>query len=331
MRFATFLREGLAPNSWAAYAFALFCFLTATLIRLTFSDAGPDIEPFATYYPAVLFAALVGGWVAGMVTLLLSATFAWWAFLPPYFSFGGRSPDDVIDTILFTAASLIIISGATAYRRILWRLNEEEHFRQVTVNELAHRVKNNLATVYAILRRELRTHPEIWEKIQGRLQALASTDEFVRNSSEEAASLRDILAAEFLPYDAHRFACEGPDVQLPRKLAITVALVFHELATNAVKYGALSATEGHVCVSWKVEGGRVRGDWVERGGPHVNVPSRRGFGLSLIENVLRTYRGEVRLLFEPEGLKCAFSFSAQRGESMNLTKRSGKQMASASH
>jgi two-component sensor histidine kinase len=330
MRFARFLREGLAPDSWGAYGFAALCFAVATLIRLPFSETGHEIEAFATYYPAILFAALVGGWSAGALALFLSALFASWAFLPPYFSLARHTLTDTIDLLLFLGASLIIIWGATTYRRILWRLNEEEHFRQTTVNELAHRVKNNLTTVQAILRRELRDHPEVWESVQGRLHALASTDEFVRNSAEETASFRDILGMEILPYDAHRFATEGPDVRLARKLAISVALIIHELATNAVKHGALLSTEGRVRIAWKVEGSRVRGEWIEEGGPKVSVPSRRGFGLSLIENSLRAYRGEVRLSFEPNGLKCFFSFTTQPGESMSVSKRAGDRLESSS-
>jgi two-component sensor histidine kinase len=329
--FARFLREGLPPDSWGAYGFALLCFSIATLIRLAFIGSSHELEAFATYYPAVLFAALVGGWRAGGVTLVLSAIFAWWAFLPPYFSFVPGSPTDFLDLGLFLGATLIIIAGATAYRRILWRLDEEEHFRQTMVNELGHRVKNHLATVQAILRRELRDHPDIWESIHGRLQALASTDEFVRNSANEDASLRDILDREFLPYDAHRFVIDGPDVRLTRKLAISIALTFHELATNAVKHGALSGTKGRVFISWGVEGGRLRGQWVEEGGPSVTPPSRRGFGTSLIENSLRAYRGEVKLIFETDGLKCNFSFFTEPGESMRISKRSGDELARASN
>jgi len=259
--------KALSPGSLDAYGFGFLCFVTASLVRLLFNFLAPDIQSFATFYPAVLFSALIGGAYAGMLTLVLSAIFAWWAFLPPYFSLSAPTPGEAADLILFVGASLVILAGATAYRRILWRLEEEERFRKTTVNELAHRVKNNLATVYAILRRELRAHPHIWESVQGRLNALAATDEFVRNSTTETASFRSILAMEFVPYDTHRFTVDGPDVELTRKLAITVALIIHELATNAVKHGALADADGHVAISWEFDGRCVRGEWLERGGP----------------------------------------------------------------
>src|ERR1017187_8157700 len=197
-------RKGLAPGSWDAYGFAVLCFAVATLIRLSLNPVSPNIQSFATDYPAVLFAALVGGGSAGLLAIGLSAIAGWWAFLPPYFTLDLPTRGEAIDLTLFIAASLVIVWGAVGYRQTLWRLNEEEQFRKTTVDELAHRVKNNLATVIAILRRELRAHPDIWAKVFGRLNALAATDEFIRNSTNHTASLHDILAAEVSPYYSAR-------------------------------------------------------------------------------------------------------------------------------
>ena len=307
------IRKGSPPGTWEAYGFAVICFAVATLIRLSLNLVSPNIQSFATYYPAVLFAALVAGRGAGLLAMTLSATMGGWAFSPPYFATTLPSGSEMIDLALFIASALVIIWGAVAYRTVLWRLHEEENFREATVNELTHRVKNNLTTVYAILRHELRNQPETWDKVSGRLHALSATDEFVCESANETASLRNILVMESTPYGSSRFLICGPDIHLPRKLAITSALILHELATNAAKYGALSNSSGHVFVSWKSQRERVHLSWMEQGGPEVVPPTRRGFGRSLLERGLDCYNGEIDLSFAPEGLRCNISFSTSEG------------------
>ena len=302
-------RKGLAPGSWDAYGFAVLCFAVATLIRLSLNPVSPNIQSFATDYPAVLFAALVGGGSAGLIATGLSAIVGWWAFLPPYFTLDLPTRGEAIDLTLFIAASLVIVWGAVGYRQTLWRLNEEEQFRKTTADELAHRVKNNLATVIAILRRELRAHPDIWAKVFGRLNALAATDEFIRTSTNHTASLRDILAAEVSPYDSARFFLSGQDIQLTRKLAITLALLLHELATNAAKYGALSNINGHVVVSWTIQRDSVQLIWTEHDGPKISIPNHRGFGLTLLQRGLASYGGTTDLGFSASGVSCKLSFS----------------------
>lgn len=310
------IRNGFPRRSWEAYGFAVICFAVATLIRLSLNPVNPNIQSFATYYPAVLFAALVAGRGAGLLAMTLSASMGGWAFSPPYFATTLFSESEMIDLALFIASALVIIWGAVAHRTVLWRLTEEEHFREATVNELTHRLKNNLTTVFSILRHELRNQPETWDNISGRLCALAATDEFVRESANETASLRNILVMESTPYGNSRFLICGPDIHLPRKLAIMSALMLHELATNAAKYGALSNSSGHVFVSWKSQRDRVHLWWMEQGGPEVVPPTHRGFGLSLLERGLDSYGGEIELSFAPEGLRCNITFSTSEGVSL---------------
>jgi two-component sensor histidine kinase len=314
------LREGFPPGSLTSYAFALLCFAIASLARLGINEIDTGIQSFATFYPAVLFATLLGGGRAGLLTIAAGAIVGWWAFTPPYFTVPTGNVADVVQVGLFIAASAMIVVGATAYRRILWRLREEEHFRQLTVDELSHRVKNKLTTIQAIVQRELRKHPDILSTINGRLNALAKTDEFIRNSNAGTASFKAILKMESLPYDSERFSFQGLDVELNAKLAITVALVFHELATNSSKHGALSSPSGQVSVTWEMLGDVVRGEWIEQGGPAVQTPQRRGFGLSLIESGFRPYQGETSLQFKPDGVQCSFCFSVRNvGETISVT------------
>jgi PAS domain S-box-containing protein len=191
------------------------------------------------------------------------------------------------------------------------RVNAERR-QKLLVDELNHRVKNTLATVQAIASQTLRTaaDPDAFrEAFESRLIALAATHDLLTATSWRSAPLRDVLMVEFRPYGAERYRLEGPDVALAPSEALALGLLFHELATNAAKYGALSNGEGCVAVSWSLveaEGERrLALQWTERGGPPVQAPARRGFGSRLIERSLKgTLKGEARLDFAPDGLRC---------------------------
>jgi K+-sensing histidine kinase KdpD len=177
----------LRPGSVSAFLFALGCALLATLVRLGIDPMLlPGAVPFITYFPALLFVTLCAGLWAGALALVASIVLAWWFFIPParsfYLPFGG----DAITLAIFVASGSIIVWAAERYRRLVALLNEEEHHRKVVVDELNHRVKNKLATVYALLGRELRRTPEIWDKIEGRMKALTAADDFIARSGTTA-------------------------------------------------------------------------------------------------------------------------------------------------
>jgi two-component sensor histidine kinase len=124
--------------------------------------------------------------------------------------------------------------------------------------------------------------------------------------------LRDLLLQELEPYrtdEGQRFMVDGPDLLVTPKAALALGMAFHELATNAAKYGALSKSEGHVHVRWEVvrasEPSALRLKWTETGGPSVTKRKHKGFGSSVIERGLSLeLEGEVRLDFNPSGLVC---------------------------
>lgn len=192
----------------------------------------------------------------------------------------------------------------------------EEHMR-LMVNELNHRVKNSLATVQAITAQTLRRGeaPEaVREALAARLIALAGAHDVLTDEKWSGAELSELAAQAASPYirlsGASPFEIVGPSVFLPPKTAIALALAFHELATNAAKYGALSVPEGTVRVAWRVKrapgGGReLRLTWEEQGGPEVKPPERTGFGTRLIQRGLASeLQGEVLLDYRPTGLLC---------------------------
>jgi two-component sensor histidine kinase len=184
------------------------------------------------------------------------------------------------------------------------RLDEEERYRQVVVDELGHRVKNKLATIYAILRHELRGHDDIWHSVSGRLRALSAADDFLARADGKGVELRQILEMELEPYDSSRISLQGEPATLFGKLPTVLALVFHELATNAAKYGALSEQTGRLAISWRITGDQIALDWVESGGPTVSEPSRRSFGSNLIERSLDSFGASAKLEFAATGVIC---------------------------
>jgi PAS domain S-box-containing protein len=182
---------------------------------------------------------------------------------------------------------------------------EAEERQRLLLAELSHRVKNTLAVVQSIANRSLagdRTLQEAREALAKRLRALAGAHTLLTASEWRGASLRALAAAELGPYRG-RAEARGADVTLGAKGAQSLALILHELATNAAKHGALSAPEGRVEVAWDVDGPTWRLTWREAGGPEVRPPARRGFGRLLVEEAAaHDLGGRARLEFRPEGL-----------------------------
>ena len=197
--------------------------------------------------------------------------------------------------------------------------SDQEHLR-LMVNELNHRVKNTLATVQSIVAQTLRGEdvPQlVRETLTSRILALSKAHDVLTDEQWAGANLREIAHQASLPFRGElgdgRWRLDGPEVRLPPKMAIAVALAFHELATNAVKYGALSAPEGRVDFTWRLEGHELHILWQESGGPPVSPPTRRGFGTRLIERGLANdLQGSVQIAYPPEGVTCRITAHLDR-------------------
>ncbi|MCJ2125614.1 sensor histidine kinase [Methylobacterium sp. J-077] len=175
------------------------------------------------------------------------------------------------------------------------RKRVEDH-RDLLAKELAHRVKNTLATVQSIIRHTLRTSASLEDAeatLDARIMALAGAHDVLIRDTWEGATLADVVAVTLRPFGAEqadRFRSEGPTVHLTSRVALAFAMALHELATNAVKYGALSMDDGSVLLTWNILDGvgsdRLRFRWQESGGPLVVPPTRTGFGSRMIERAL---------------------------------------------
>ena len=189
-----------------------------------------------------------------------------------------------------------------------------EQRQQLLLDEVDHRAKNTLASVQSIAMQTLRhaEHPAAFSTaFIERLHALGRAHELLTEASWQGAALADVvdrtLKAHAPNAQGERVALSGPAVRLGPNAAVTLNMAFHELATNAINYGAWSTPHGRVDVAWtaEAEAGEITIDWRESGGPEVSTPSRRGFGSRLIEQALaREMGGEAKLIFRPEGLWC---------------------------
>lgn len=192
------------------------------------------------------------------------------------------------------------------------RKRAELHLR-LLVNELNHRVKNSLATIQAIAAQSFngqRSLDQAQEAFSNRIVALAEAHDLLTRENWEGAEMHDVAdRVAALHGGAGRFALSGPAIRLSPKTALSLSMALHELATNAVKYGALSTPEGSIRIDWDLapEAGAPRLDltWTERGGPAVKPPGKRGFGSRLIERGLAAeLAGAAVIDFLPGGVVC---------------------------
>lgn len=309
----------ISPGSAQAYAFATICIIAAGLLRWILGLFAHDVLYFPTFYPAVLFAALIGGIGPGVFAACLGGLIGWWIFMTPQYAFFPITAGQQISLLLYFLASLLIVWGADHYRRLAKKLADEETLRKLSVEELAHRLRNKLATIQAIVRFRLREHPQLSKEIVTSLEALSSTDELIMAAQGEGARILDIFSKEIRPYDTSRVSLEGPDFLLPPKLALITALLIHELVTNAVKHGSLSNSNGKVFISWSLVDALLEMEWRENGGPPiVESPSRRGFGMRLFPRALEQFKGNVEVDFAANGLICKVSFIVPTNSSRTI-------------
>ena len=294
----------VSPGSVQAFFAATALVAAATLIRWGLGLLGETLLPFTTYYPAVLFATYLGGLRVGIFATIVGGLIGWWVFLSPHVGLFTLGSAGELELLTYAIACGLIVWGADSYRRLAKRLREEEKLRTLAVEELGHRLKNKIATIQSIVSYQLREQPQLRNDIIARLVALAATDDLIMTAQGRGASLRDILSTELKPYELGRIAMQGPDVILTPTLALTIALIVHELATNAAKYGALSQPAGKLAIQWTLADRILNLGWRETGGPLVASPTRGGFGLRLLSRALEQFNGAVEASFEPNGLIC---------------------------
>lgn len=207
------------------------------------------------------------------------------------------------------------ILGAIAVTIDVTARREADARQRLLLGELQHRVRNTLGVVRSIARRTAlnsRTVEEMASHLEGRIDAFARVQAMVTRRPGGGVDLAALIEEELIAHAARegrQFSLSGPDVALRTKPAEALSLAFHELVTNAVKYGALAAEKGRIAVRWAVEDGRLDFLWEEEGGPAPAAdPDHEGFGLELLRRMLPyDLKAEVEVDFRPEGLRFKLS------------------------
>lgn len=180
--------------------------------------------------------------------------------------------------------------------------------RDFIMSETRHRMKNLLAIIRSLAvntEAEGVTGVEYKEHFLGRLEATLRAQEIA--AASEATDLKHIITQSVGDVGSGRIRCEGPPYQVPSKTITPLTMIFHELATNAVKYGALSNPDGRIRVSWSLQTNsgnrsRLRLEWREEDGPQIGTPTRKGYGSQLMEGTCKHLGGSLELNYEPTGL-----------------------------
>jgi two-component sensor histidine kinase len=294
------------PSALFSAGFAACCLALATAARWALSLMRPDVF-FTPYFPAVFFATAFGGLRVGIATALAGGA------LGVTFNFSGAPVDSARFglMVIYLIVCGITIWGIEHYRsvasqqrKIAKRLIEEEKYRKLVVDELQHRLKNKLSTVHAVLHQVLHDQPQVWASIDQRIRALSATDDLIAQVDGRGCDIKDLLLSELEPYGHVRFTLNGNPLFLPDKLAVSLALMFHELATNAGKYGAFSSPRGLLQVSWSVSDDRLTINWDETGGPSIEAIGEAGFGTRLLKSALRSFDGKTEIAFLKTGIHC---------------------------
>lgn len=226
-----------------------------------------------------------------------------------------RQPDGLLETVYLNfiyqpirddagAVVGIFVQGHDITENVLAAQRQK-----LMIDELNHRVKNTLATVQSIAIQTARSNTDpasFAETFQSRIMALSHTHNLLTQSHWEGADLRAILEHETEAYGPTRISLNGPPISLEPAVVLSLGMIFHELATNAAKYGALHTPDGRILIDWGLADQRHRKlklSWREIGGPKVAAPARKGFGSRLIErNIRHDLAGEIDLVYAPEGL-----------------------------
>ncbi len=225
-----------------------------------------------------------------------------------------RRKDGTLIEVEISASAICDANGevksiAAIYRDVSDRKRDERR-QFMLMNELSHRSRNLFSVINSIARLSLASATSIetaGESLLGRLEALQRTYSRLTNAGFEGERLKDILDSELEAFEG-RIQAHGPEVMLKTKAVQTFALLVHELATNASKYGALSVSTGYVKLNWSVSGAgaekRFRFDWVEGNGPLVTPPERKGFGTTLITSIVASdFECNPELFYDAEGFR----------------------------
>lgn len=236
---------------------------------------------------------------------------------------GNEFPCEVRLVLLPTRDDTLIRGSITD---VTERVRSEER-QTLMMRELDHRVKNNLATVLSLTEQSAanaQSAEELRTALVGRIHAIANLHRALARNQWGGIAISEVFGVTIAAYNGgertDRVRLAGPAVIVPPDTSAALCMVVHELATNAVKYGALLAATGQVDILWREEEGGIRVEWTESGGPPVSEPGGSGYGTRLIRGLIEhELGGSVEIVFAPEGFRCTFFVPVKIKESAHTT------------
>ncbi len=301
------LSDRISSYSGVALGIAIASLVIATALRFVGGWADSDLG-FAIYLPGILVTGLLAGTPAAVGETAASVLIVEWAFMPPYFQLKWElTHDEQMGILWFVASCLFTIYFAHCCRVVLKRLRRRQLANQILTWELEHRGRNIFAVIEAILQKSLADDPERAAKIAGRLHSIRYANELLTGDRKQPINIKTLLLQEFAPYGDDRLKTRGPEIDIEPETARHLVLLFHELVTNAAKYGSLSSASGQVLVDWESDDGILTLTWKENGGPKIEPPNRHGFGSQLIAGCVKSLSGTLRPNYAPEGFVCSMT------------------------
>jgi two-component sensor histidine kinase len=293
---------------WAGQLIALVSVAAAAGVRGAVDPLIRGHIPVLTFFPFVLVASIWGGTWSGLSAILLSALIAdvFWV------ARDGRG-------VTLIAFVLVCLFGLVLARLLCAMVElhaEQEQRAKILAHEVKHRANNLLAVVQGVSAQTARTAKSVKEyqaALDGRVSALAAAQHLLTSEGAAVNGLQNLLAHIVAPFGRERFLLDGPLVPVPDELGTSFALLLHELSTNAMKYGALSAPDGQVIIRWERDGEDLRLTWREQGGPSVTAPARTGFGTRLLKSLFASSQGQAALEFYPDGVQCQVRLKFAQG------------------
>ena len=284
----------------------------AVLIRFSV-HLPPDILPFLLVIIAVCLVTVAAGLLGGVTTMIVGGVLTWYYLLSPGGSWQVEDQDKYallgyfsVTGVILATSQLYRLSEQKRQQVALEMAVQEAQHQRLFSREMSHRLKNAMAIVQAMATQTFKQDTPEVTKFEGRLGALASAHNLLNEHVKQpTASVREVVETAVLPFSegGDRFRLSGPDLHLRDQQVVSLTLALHELATNAVKYGALQGASGTISIEWAEEGGKLRLEWKEHDGPPVSLPSTKGFGTRLLE---RTAMG-ADVQYEPDGLRCTIT------------------------
>lgn len=306
-----------APGAAVGIAVGSACAALSLMLRFVSTPYIGDGEALLTAFPLVLVAALSTGRWGGWTTLVVCTIGSWYLFIGDKFtfSFGRFEKGILIGTFL---AGAFVIQICVVLRRAFREIADLRATERLLSRELEHRIKNTLTLVLSISRQTFRPGrppDRALDDFEGRMIALAAAQDLTGRAEHKPAQVARVVERSLSPFCgegmADRLELSGPDVDVNNDVTIALFLVFHELATNSAKYGALSKEHGTIAVAWRLSEEaerRLALVWLERGGPPVRAPEHEGFGTKLLHRIVtRTLKGTIALDYPQSGVRAELS------------------------